>query len=212
MRRRLSTITGVGNDADSLASPTPLPLGASSTGPAAGSRRGSFAQPPRRPSDEARLHAVCVELVTTEEKYSADLANLCDAFSSDLREAPGRTCWRRACTESAARWEATSNLNPYPNPKPDPNPNPNPKPDPNPNCDPNPDPDPNPGPNPYPNLDPDQVGGTPQVVHAARAATPRDGCQDDRAARAQPGAEVSPPLTTYYSPLTTHYPLLTAHY
>ena len=155
---------------------------------------------------------MCVELVTTEEKYSADLANLCDAFSSDLREAPGRTCWRRACTESAARWEATSNLNPYPNPKPDPNPNPNPKPDPNPNCDPNPDPDPNPGPNPYPNLDPDQVGGTPQVVHAARAATPRDGCQDDRAARAQPGAEVSPPLTTYYSPLTTHYPLLTAHY
>ena len=130
MRRRLSTISGVGSDADSLASPTPLPLGASSTelaaaaGPAAGSRRGSFAQPPRQPSDEARLHAVCVELVTTEEKYSADLANLCNAFSSDLREAPGRTCWRRACTESAARWEATSNPSPSPSPNPNPDPNP----------------------------------------------------------------------------------------
>jgi len=65
-----------------------------------------MAQPARRPSDEARLHAVCVELVTTEERYSADLANLCDAFSNDLREAPGRACWRRACTESAARWES----------------------------------------------------------------------------------------------------------
>ena len=39
-------------------------------------------------------------------RYSADLANLCAAFSADLREAPGRACWRRACTESAARWRA----------------------------------------------------------------------------------------------------------
>ena len=151
MRRRLSTISGVGSDADSLASPTPLPLGASSTelaaaaGPAAGSRRGSFAQPPRQPSDEARLHAVCVELVTTEEKYSADLANLCNAFSSDLREAPGRTCWRRACTESAARWEATSNPNPnpYPNSNPDPNPDPDPHPNPSPSSGSSPGPEPN---------------------------------------------------------------------
>ena len=110
MRRRLSIISGVGSHADSLAFPSPLPTSTELAAAAAGSRRGSedlsMAQPARRPSDEARLHAVCVELVTTEQRYSADLANLCDAFSNDLREAPGRACWRRACTESAARWES----------------------------------------------------------------------------------------------------------
>ena len=100
MRRRLSIISGVGSHADSIAFPPPLPTSTELAEDL------SMAQPARRPSDEARLHAVCVELVTTEERYSADLANLCDAFSNDLREAPGRACWRRACTESAARWES----------------------------------------------------------------------------------------------------------